>query len=138
MKPRFYTAREVAERYCGVKVRVYWNFHKKCWSVVNYETRLVICHSDHVILEGVTSRVSEYGRQRVLKDKRKNVHAWLIGRIVPTFTDKPYKAIGNIGYNPYRHHTFVLVNHPFKWSFEWADYVSFCGSTVEAFNRMVS
>ena len=40
-----------------MKVRVYFNLHKKCWSIQNYTTRRVIGHADTVILKDVEFKV---------------------------------------------------------------------------------
>lgn len=67
-------------------VRVYWNLHKKCWSVKSMDPDCpdrgrVIAHASHVVLHGVTFTVSEAGRQRVIKERRKNVHAYAQGTL---------------------------------------------------------
>lgn len=61
------------------RVRVYWNLHKKVYSVQDAATRVVVCHAEHICLRNVTYKVSEAGRQRVLAEQRKNVHAFLVG-----------------------------------------------------------
>jgi hypothetical protein len=58
-----------------------------------------------VALTNVTFKVSEAGRQRVLQEKRKNVHAGVVGTLVD--------SLGSVGservtYNPYKGGTFVL------------------------------
>ncbi len=86
-----------------MRVFVYFNLHRHLWSVKALEgpdKGRVIAHSMHVYLSDVTPRVSEAGRQRVLREKRKNVHAGLVGtlRDVPRLGDGLYP----ITYNPYR------------------------------------
>ena len=61
------------------KVRCYWNLHRHMWSVQDYATRRIIGHAYKVLLRDVAFTVSEAGRQRVLRDKRKNVHAFAVG-----------------------------------------------------------
>jgi hypothetical protein len=64
-----------------MKVRVYFNLHKKLLSIqtkVNGAWK-VISHRQSVSLSDVTFKVSECGRQRVIKNKRKNVHAYICG-----------------------------------------------------------
>ena len=65
---------------CGEPVGfVYRNLNKNCWSIrIN---GLVAIHAEHVILKEAQFKVSEAGRQRVLKEKRKNVHAGVQGRL---------------------------------------------------------
>lgn len=62
-------------------VQVYRNLHKDCWSVRDKKTRRVIAHCDSVILKDAKFKVSEKGRQRVIKEKRKNVHAFVEGTL---------------------------------------------------------
>ena len=58
------------------KIRVYYNFRKKLFSVqekINGSWK-VVEHTKEIFLRNATFKVSEAGRQRVLKQKRKNVH----------------------------------------------------------------
>ena len=86
----------------GKKVRVHWHFHKKLFSVT-YKGR-VVGHFDQVILDEPVFRVSEAGRKRVLREKRKNVHAFVYGRVSKhpsSFKNEP-QGFSRIGYNPYK------------------------------------
>lgn len=65
--------------YKGLKVKVYYNLHKKTFSIADYKTGLVVGHGDCFTLTCPTFKVSETGRQRVLREKKKNVHAYVIG-----------------------------------------------------------
>lgn len=93
----------------GKKVFVYWNLHKKMWSLKSCEGEdrgLVIGHQETVFLEDCVFKVSEAGRRRVLLTKRKNVHAGVIGRvadIIPV-ADR-YRLF--VTYNPYKGPSFV-------------------------------
>ena len=55
---------------------IYWNLHKKCFSV-KYQGR-VIAYANRILAAHVEFRISEAGRQRVLREKRKNVHAYMV------------------------------------------------------------
>ena len=72
----------------------------------------VVKHASSVILTNVTFKVSEAGRQRVLRDKQKNVHAGAQGTLCSTdipfawVTSRPRSAT----YNPYNDKTFVDVD----------------------------
>lgn len=60
------------------KVFVYRNLSQNCWSLKMMEGECkgrVIAHAEEVMLINAVFKVSEAGRQRVLKEKRKNVHA---------------------------------------------------------------
>ena len=83
------------------QVRIYYNFHKKLYSVqtkLNGQWR-VTAHQSAAFLKNVTFRVSESGRQRVLKEKRKNVHAYICGTESGSFDY--YKKLRQVNYNPY-------------------------------------
>jgi hypothetical protein len=64
-----------------MQVRCYWNLHKSCWSVQDAKTRRVIGHADKVLLREARFTVSQAGRQRVLEEGRKNVHAFACGEL---------------------------------------------------------
>ena len=64
---------------------VYANLHKACWSIKALNgpnAGRVVAHADKVVLQDATFKVSEAGRQRVLKERRKNVHAGVVGVLV--------------------------------------------------------
>ncbi len=70
------------------KYRVYRNLHQDCWSIKNFEygTRdygKVLYHAQEVYLENVKYVVSDAGFQRVHREGRKNVHAYVEGYPVP-------------------------------------------------------
>lgn len=103
-----------------MKVQVYFNLHKKLWSIKALEGSakgLVIGHANNVVLTNVKPKVSEAGRQRVLKEKKKNVHAGLVGELI--FKDIPMvlsEDAEEITYNPYRYNTFVYSNNEKEYS----------------------
>ena len=109
-----------------MKVFVYFNLHRKCFSVKALEGEFkgrVIAHASYVSLNDCTFKVSESGRQRVLREKRKNVHAGVVGTIQSIIFgdqqsdlakfrknctyclafDKPHKRVK---YNPYKFDKF--------------------------------
>ena len=61
------------------RVKVYFNLNLVCLSVLDAETGVLYCHAHRVELHNAKFRVQEAGRQRVIKNKRKNVHAYIIG-----------------------------------------------------------
>ncbi len=63
-------------------VFIYRNLHKQCYSVRDEKTRRVGWHGEHVLVKDAIFKVSEAGRQRVLREKRKNVHAGVRGQLV--------------------------------------------------------
>ena len=90
----------------GKRVQVYFNLHKKVFSVKDKKTGLVIAHVNKIDLGDISFKVSQAGRNRVLKEKRKNVHAFVEGTILAynTFC----KDMQGITYNPYKNDSFVL------------------------------
>ena len=74
-----------------MRVFVYFNLHKKCFSIKALEGAdkgRVIAHRDTVVLDGCKLLVSEAGRQRVLREKRKNVHAGVSGTWINYCTNR--------------------------------------------------
>ncbi len=62
--------------------RIYFNLHKMVFSVQAYDVDKkgwrLYQYADSLVAKGVKFKVSEAGRQRVLQEKRKNVHAVVI------------------------------------------------------------
>lgn len=68
-----------------MRVFVYWNIPKGCWSVKALEGEskgMVILHAPDVRLDNARFNVQEGGRNRVLKEGQKNVHAGVVGDLV--------------------------------------------------------
>jgi hypothetical protein len=107
-----------------MKVFVYFNLRKKCFSIKALEGKnkgRVIAHRDDVLLFDGTFKVSEAGRQRVLREQCKNVHAGVVGHWDETGTDlitidRVTIAGTAITYNPYKYDTFVHLygEHPIE------------------------
>jgi hypothetical protein len=99
-----------------MRVFVYFNLHKKCFSIKALEGAMkgkVIAHRDTVILTSCKLLVSEAGRQRVLREKRKNVHAGVSGTWIENgHEDKDFEQMSMfwdaVTYNPYKYSSFVL------------------------------
>jgi hypothetical protein len=64
-----------------VKVRCYWNLHKRLWSIQDAKTRRIVGHADKLLLRDATFTTSEAGRMRVRKEGKKNVHAFACGTL---------------------------------------------------------
>ena len=82
-------------------VKVYWNLHRHLYSV--QQNGLVVGHAESVALNDVKFKVSQAGRNRVLNEKRKNVHAFIIGTVATSGTVGEMR----ITYNPYKYSSFV-------------------------------
>ncbi len=103
---------------------VYYNLHKHCLSLKALEgpnKGRVVAHARSVSLAAAQFKVSEAGRQRVLRDKAKNVHAGVVGTVtglelieqrlcdtLPSGPGAPLTADApRATYNPYRFDAFV-------------------------------
>ncbi len=116
-----------------MKTRVYFNLHKKRWSVQLKNAKgnwYVAFHANVVSLSGVTFRVSEAGRQRVIRTHRKNVHAFACGELAGMWGASVVKDIRNVPvmeelskasepnrlcwdrltYNPFKYEGFVVAD----------------------------
>jgi hypothetical protein len=100
-----------------IKVFVYKNLHKNKFSIKALEgehKHRVIAHRNEVFLIDASPKVSEPGRQRVLADRQKNVHAGIVG----LWSDDMFERVEGpeITYDPYKYKSFVFkedTNHPF-------------------------
>lgn len=82
-------------------VLVYRNLNKNCWSIK--QNNLIIAHAESLVLHNFQCIIKEAGRNRVLKENHKNVHAFLLGHIVTYNIETPTKTIT---YNPYKFNYF--------------------------------
>lgn len=142
-------------------VFVYRNLHNGMWSVrstAGYNYGRVIFHAVYVRVSFGYPKVSEAGRQRVLKEKRKNVHAGIDGRMVylvsthePRYTPSDWNVEpwdgsfllstdGNmdpskeITYNPYKGPHFVFKESGVRADLKLHSFRLFADGKVEAFN----
>lgn len=91
----------------GLQVRVYRNLHRGCLSIQHGGR--VVAHVNNITLDGVTFKVSQAGRQRCLREKRKNVHAYVVGTVVSLTAS----AEGiPVRYNPYQMDSFQVDGAP--------------------------
>lgn len=93
------------EQLHGQKVRVYFNLHNRLFSIMHGSR--VVAHTSSVKLTNVKFRVSEAGRQRVLAQQRKNVHAFVEGTFDHLPSGDHELLAEGVTYNPYKHSTFV-------------------------------
>lgn len=83
-------------------VEVYFNLHRKCFSVRardGADRGKVIAHVRGIVLRDVAFKVSEAGRQRVLRERRKNVHATVRGVVTSGGTVR--RSMRGVTYNPF-------------------------------------
>ena len=106
-----------------MNVSIYRNLHNGLISIKSASSGLVLGHAKSVDIAWADFIVHEAGRQRVLKDKQKNVHAYVKGLLLNTTGFKPYKrrSLGPVygaldtihkatvvSYNPYKAPHFVI------------------------------
>lgn len=93
-----------------MRVEVYFNLHKYMWSVRSAKTGRVLLHTHEVHINNPTFVVRKAGRERVLREGKKNVHAFVRGDIT-VFDDFDPDRLDYtlVSYNPYKHDTFVDV-----------------------------
>lgn len=94
----------------GQKVQVYFNLHRKTFSVqalTGPNKGRVIVHVDRFEMLNATFVVRKGGRERVLKEQRKNVHAFVKGDWVDDSRRIKGTPEGKCSYDPYKADTFM-------------------------------
>lgn len=95
------------------KVFVYKNLHKNCWSI--RQDGLVKAHSDGspISIYSAVMKVNQKGRERVIREKSKNVHAGILGylRHEDMKVWDGWVDMIEITYNPYKYHSFIDVEN---------------------------
>lgn len=97
----------------GHRVRVYWNLHKKCFSIKMWDKRsphkgYVVAHTTRFTAVNCKYVVQKAGQQRVRRERKKNVHAYIEGVFVDS-VDTVFK-FAETTYNPYEDEGFVTRN----------------------------
>jgi len=97
--------------------QIYRNLRKNCFSI-RYKGK-VIAHETDIIASQVSFKVSEAGRQRVLRTKQKNVHAVIVCDSYVVFTPADRYKCGchiakltnpiEITYNPHTMTSFSAI-----------------------------
>lgn len=93
------------------KVRVYWNLHKKCWSVQDCASNLVVLHARELTLHNSKFVVRKGGQRRVRQEGKKNVHAFVVGYMTYELPH-PMPTDWKVTYNPYKHDSFMASDEP--------------------------
>jgi hypothetical protein len=75
---------------------------------MNPTTRKVVAHADRVVLLDVKFIVNASGRQRVLREHRKNVHAFAVGEMIAD-SNNLNDVWQTVSYNPYQAGAFLDV-----------------------------
>lgn len=105
-----------------MKVEVYRNLHTGTWSVRQCSTGLVIDHPTTVLISDAKFVVQPSGRDRVLREKVKNVHAFVRGVITQEATPRDsVLLLEQVTYNPYKMDSFMIKSNEEK--IFYSDYV---------------
>lgn len=102
--------------HAGQRVQVYRNLKFKdriVYSIRDVKSGLVLGHATDILLSNSCKFVvREVGRQRVLKEKKKNVHAWIEGSfgIIHAGDDKIFSDGTQVRYNPYTNSYFEMAD----------------------------
>ena len=86
-----------------MKIRVYRNLHKKCWSVQRYIPKKgwrLYQHFDELSLKDAKFIIYQAGRLKVQRERRKNVHAFVEGELLDYIVDLGFLP-SRIKYSPY-------------------------------------
>jgi hypothetical protein len=101
----------------GVLTRVYRNLHRGGYSLQQRIAKrwVVVGHADGLTLRDVTFDVRPAGRRKVLAERKKNVHAFVVGVLIRPAGEAPYGG-EQVTYNPYAAGEFRTVadNRPVR------------------------
>lgn len=97
----------------GQRVQVYRNLNKPgtVYSIRDAKTGLILGHASDLLLSGCIFTVYQTGRNKVLRDKKKNVHAWIEGSfgIIHAGDDQIFSDGYEVLYDPYTQYEFELA-----------------------------
>ena len=91
-------------------VRVYRNLRHKCWSIQRKTAKgwRVWLHWDFVVLDNAHFVVNKSGQDRVRKENKKYVHAFVYGTLMANTLEGNNKQ--RVNYNPYYNNQFQTEN----------------------------
>lgn len=98
----------------SIRTYVYRNLRRNCLSLIQQQH--VVGYTEAVLLSDVEFRVRLGGRQKVLEQKQKNVHAFAIGKLSVVSNQLSVEELRTencqlitVSYNPYRFGYFFNV-----------------------------
>ena len=130
----------------GDKIEVYRNLHKKCFSV-RHKGRVVMHLQDHEQLALTNAKfvVQPAGHAKVLREKRKNVHAFVRGEFEGFKSSldeelyfQPFHRLdfSTVTYNPYKANKFQVKMDGDMRNIAWHPQVIIREGQVWLFERM--
>lgn len=96
------------------RVMVYRNLHYKdevTWSGKSMKLGQVMFHLPVVLMQDCKFKVSQKGRERVLRERKKNVHAGVVGTLCPFTVEVWSDPWVRVKYNPYTGPTFIRADN---------------------------
>ena len=104
------------------RLEVYYNLHQQCLSVRRMARGARVSHAHSILLNDCLLVVQPAGRERVRREGKKNVHAFVRG--YPVFLRRTWadddgdlsvenmerQGYRRITYNPYKYDSFVLAD----------------------------
>lgn len=99
-----------------MRVEIYWNLHKKMFSVRNAKTGRVVAHTYTATVKNPEFVVRQSGNRKVRETGVKNVHAFVRGELQSIDVSDDMWDGTRITYNPYKYTTFVHQDggHPIR------------------------
>ena len=104
---------EGRDPFTATTVFVYRNLHLKQWSIRAVDgphAGQIVGHATHLVLDHARWRVNETGRQRVIRERSKNVHAGVFGMLADI--EPVDVSWEHVTYNPYAAGHFHLADMP--------------------------
>ncbi len=91
-------------------VRVFKNPQRGCYSIM--QNGRIKASAKQIRLRDAEFTVRESGRQRMLRENRRNVHAWVVGELVDFLHPEAVNSLEQLSgrsatYNPRRYTSFV-------------------------------
>jgi hypothetical protein len=96
----------------AAKYYIYRNLHTGGFSVKRRGHVIDRLKYQSLMAEDVTFKVNEAGRQRVIKDKKKNVHAFIVCDKYELYGRESVDNARTITYNPYTSSSFTCDGVP--------------------------
>jgi L-fucose mutarotase/ribose pyranase (RbsD/FucU family) len=137
-----------------MKCFIYRNLHKKGYTysikaLDGPHKGLVVGYGGRIVVKDVEFKVSEAGRRRCIRERKKNVHAGIVGELVSVYDLEERIPAGivrdlnywredstEVTYNPYKTNTFIAKKTGQPVFF--ATSVHFWGALVEAYGVVTS
>lgn len=94
----------------AAKFYIYRNLHTGGFSI-KYKGR-VIDRAQTLKIQDVRFKVNEIGRQKVIEEQSKNVHAYAVCNKYEIINEQKIDNLVTISYNPYQSNTFFCKGKP--------------------------